>query len=135
MFLLYSISQKNIFFNDDIGVMLKLVLRELIGISDVQSAAVSGLDGFIIEMEKTGDLDPDAVGAMTSSSVRVFEEMGKELGKGRLKQAVLSHRNGDVILCPLTDDEFLVVTAKPGANTGRLVHELGKKKDRLLAVM
>ncbi len=115
--------------------MMKLILRELTDISDVQSAAVSGTDGFIIGMEKTGDLDPDAVGAMTSSSVRMLEERGRSLGRGRLKQAVLSPKNGDIILCPLTDHEFLVITAKPGANTGRLVHELGKKKERLLAVM
>jgi len=115
--------------------MLKEILREFAGITDVQSAAVSGRDGFVIEIEKTSDVNPDAVGAMTSSSVRVYEEMGRALGRGRLKQAVLSHRNGHVILCQLTDEEFLVITAKPDANTGRLMHELGKKKERLLAVM
>ena len=115
--------------------MLKLILKEFLGISDVQSAAVSGLDGFIIEMERTTDIDPDAVGAMSSSSIRVYEEMGRELGRGRLKQAVISHRNGQVILCPLTNEEFLVITARPEANTGRLMHELEKKKSRLIAVM
>jgi len=115
--------------------MLKRVLREFLGISDVQSAAVSGVDGFIIEIERTSEIDSDAVGAMTSSSIKVLEQMGRELGKGKLRKAVISHRLGHVFLCPLTDEEYLVVLAKPEANTGRLMHDLEKKKGRLIAAM
>lgn len=115
--------------------MLKRVLIEFLGVPDVQSAAVSGVDGFIIEIERTNDVDSDAIGAMTSSSVKVFERMGKELGKGRLKKAVISHRLGHVFLYPLTDEEYLVVLARPGANTGFLMHDLERKKNRLIAAM
>jgi len=113
--------------------MLKAVLEELFTIQGVNAAALVGRDGFVIEIVKLNSVDTDALGALTSSALSFFDKSG--MGMGGLKQLVLEHRDGAIIITPITKDEFLVLLSEVQASTGRLAYIVSQATGRVASAM
>jgi hypothetical protein len=115
--------------------MLKQILGEFLKIEGVTAAVVVGRDGFVIESAASGKMDIDALGAMASTGLGTSEAMGKELGKGELKQMLVETEKGPIIMSPLSSDELIAIVAENEANVGRIRYDLKKNKDRLVAAL
>lgn len=115
--------------------MLKQILGEFLKIEGVTAAVVVGRDGFVIESATSGKMDIDALGAMASTGMGTSEAMGKELGKGELKQMLVETEKGPIIMSPLSADELIAIVAENEANVGRVRYDLKKNKDRLVAAL
>ncbi|HOS81396.1 MAG TPA: roadblock/LC7 domain-containing protein [Methanolinea sp.] len=115
--------------------MLKQILGEFLKIEGVSAAVVVGRDGFVIESAVSGKMDIDALGAMASTGLGTSEAMGKELGKGELRQMLVELDQGPIIMSPLSPDELIAIVASNEANVGRIRYELKKNKDRLVAAL
>ncbi|HPC54720.1 MAG TPA: roadblock/LC7 domain-containing protein [Methanolinea sp.] len=115
--------------------MLKQILGEFLKIEGVSAAVVVGRDGFVIESAVSGKMDIDALGAMASTGLGTSEAMGKELGKGELRQMLVELDQGPIIMSPLSPDELIAIVAGNEANVGRIRYELKKNKDRLVAAL
>ena len=117
--------------------MLKQVLEEFLSLEGVTTAAVVGLDGFVIEIAETRRSDADALGALCSSAMRFFEAGGKSMRMGSVRQIVLESRNGNLILTPITGEEFLAILTNTDSKTvlGTLTYSLAKSSYRLAAAM
>jgi len=115
--------------------MLKQILGEFLKIEGVSAAVVVGRDGFVIESAASGKMDIDALGAMASTGLGTSEAMGKELGKGELRQMLVELDQGPIIMYPLSPDELIAIVASNEANVGRIRYELKKNKDRLVAAL
>lgn len=115
--------------------MLKQILNEFLKIDGVSAAVVVGRDGFVIESATTGKMDIDALGAMASTGLGTSEAMGKELGKGELRQMIVELEQGPILMSPLSPDEMIAIVASHEANVGRIRYELKKNKERLVAAL
>lgn len=115
--------------------MLKQILGEFLKIEGVTAAVVVGRDGFVIESATSGKMDIDALGAMASTGMGTSEAMGKELGKGELKQMLVETEKGPIIMSPLSADELIAIVAENEVNVGRVRYDLKKNKDRLVAAL
>jgi predicted regulator of Ras-like GTPase activity (Roadblock/LC7/MglB family) len=117
------------------GQMLKQILGEFLKIEGVSAAVVVGRDGFVIESAVSGKMDIDALGAMASTGLGTSEAMGKELGKGELRQLLVELDKGPIIMSPLSADELIAIVAENESNVGRIRYELKKNKERLVAAL
>jgi len=115
--------------------MLKQILGEFLKTEGVSAAVVVGRDGFVIESAASGKMDIDALGAMASTGLGTSEAMGKELGKGELRQMLVELDQGPILISPLSPDELIAIVANNEANIGRIRYELKKNKDRLVAAL
>jgi predicted regulator of Ras-like GTPase activity (Roadblock/LC7/MglB family) len=115
--------------------MLKQILGEFLKIEGVSAAVVVGRDGFVIESAVSGKMDIDALGAMASTGLGTSEAMGKELGKGELRQLLVELDKGPIIMSPLSVDELIAIVAENESNVGRIRYELKKNKERLVAAL
>ncbi|MCU0632087.1 MAG: roadblock/LC7 domain-containing protein [Methanolinea sp.] len=115
--------------------MLKQILGEFLKIEGVSATVVVGRDGFVIESAVSGKMDIDALGAMASTGMGTSEAMGKELGKGELRQMLVELERGPIIMSPLSEDELIAIVAENEANVGRIRYELKKNKERLIAAL
>ena len=118
-----------------VACMLKQLLGEFLKIEGVAAAVVVGRDGFVIESAVSGKMDIDALGAMASTGMGTSEAMGKELGKGEIRQMLVELDKGPIILAPLSTDELIAIVAENEANVGRVRYELKKSKERLVAAL
>ncbi len=115
--------------------MLKQILGEFLKIDGVSAAVVVGRDGFVIESAASGKMDIDALGAMASTGLGTSEAMGRELGKGELRQMLVELDQGPIVMSPLSPDELIAIVASNEANVGRIRYELKKNRDRLVAAL
>ncbi len=115
--------------------MLQKILSEFLQIEGVTTAALVGSDGFVIEYTRNDTFDIDALAALASDAVRFFSRAGPATGMGAPRQIVLEQKDGAIIICPLTDDELLVVVANTRLMLGRLTHELPKIRMRVAAAI
>jgi len=106
--------------------MLKQILGEFLKTEGVSAAVVVGRDGFVIESAASGKMDIDALGAMASTGLGTSEAMGKELGKGELRQMLVELDQGPILISPLSPDELIAIVATNEANIGRIRYELKK---------
>ncbi|MDI9632462.1 MAG: roadblock/LC7 domain-containing protein [Methanolinea sp.] len=116
-------------------MMLKQILNEFLKIDGVSAAVVVGRDGFVIESATTGKMDIDALGAMASTGLGTSEAMGKELGKGELRQMIVELEQGPILMSLLSPEEMIAIVASNEANVGRIRYELKKNKERLVAAL
>ncbi|MGA2919067.1 roadblock/LC7 domain-containing protein [Methanoregula sp.] len=114
--------------------MLKEILKEFLLIEGVNTVALIGRDGFVIEIVQTSPTDIDALGALCSSSMRFFEH-GPSMKMGAPRQIVMEYGNGPLILTPVTKDEFLAILADTTAGLGRLNYTLPKISSRVAAII
>jgi uncharacterized protein len=115
--------------------MLKELLKEFLTIDGVTTAALIGRDGFVIEIADTVQSDIDALGALCSGAMSVFEKGGTSMGMGTPRQVVLEHREGSLILMPVSGEEFLAVLTNTPEGVGRLTWLLAKTNLRVAAII
>ena len=58
------------------AALLKQILSEFLKNNGVTTAALVGRDGFVIDVATKASLDPDALGALGSSSINFFYRTG-----------------------------------------------------------
>lgn len=108
---------------------LRKVLGELARVDGVTAALVVGRDGFLIEGVSADDeLDLEAVGAVTASSIGASEVLSTDLRRGPLFSMMLEYENGAVVVAPAGRDAMLVVVTSGTGNLGRIRLELRKRR-------
>ena len=115
--------------------MLQKILSEFLQIDGVTTAALVGIDGFVIEYIRNDSFDIDALAALSSDEVRFFSRAGPATGMGAPRQIVLEQPDGAIIISRITDEEFLVVVANTRLMLGRLTHEIPKIRLRIAAAI
>ena len=116
-------------------LMLKQILSEFLKFSGVTTAALVGRDGFVIDMTANALLDRDALGALGSSSINLFEKSGAVMESGRLRQMMLEYQNGAIILTPVSKEEFLMIVTDTTNDLGRMADQIAHTRLRVAAAI
>ncbi len=111
---------------------LRKVLGEFTQLDGVVAALVVGRDGFVIEGAATEDVDLEALGAVTASSLAASDALSTDLGRGKLFGLMLEYEGGPLVVAPVGSEAMLVVVGNGTANLGRIRLEL-KKRHHLVA--
>lgn len=115
--------------------MLKQILSEFLMYNGVTTAALVGRDGFVIDMTANASLDPDAIGALGSSSINLFEKGGAVMEGGKLRQMMLEYQNGAIILTPVGKEEFLMILTDTTKGLGLMADKIANTRKRVAAAM
>ncbi|GBD30981.1 hypothetical protein HRbin32_02097 [bacterium HR32] len=107
---------------------LRKVLGEFTQLDGVSAALVVGRDGFVIEGVATEDVDLEALGAVTASSLSASDALSTELGRGRLFGLMLEYEGGPMVVSPVGAEAMLVIVGNGTANLGRIRLELKKRQ-------
>ncbi len=111
---------------------LKKLLSEFAQLDGVSAALVVGRDGFVIEGVTTEDVDLEALGAVTASSLAASDALAAELGRGRLFGLMLEYEGGPLVLSPVGPEAILVIMGNGSANLGRIRLELKKRHEAIV---
>jgi predicted regulator of Ras-like GTPase activity (Roadblock/LC7/MglB family) len=103
------------------------ILEDLVKVEGVNVAVCVGRDGFVIESAAVGNADTDAIGAMVSTGLGAVENVGRELGVGRLNQTMSEYDNGIVVMTQIGKDAMLAVVAARDANLGNIRLQVRKR--------
>lgn len=99
---------------------LRRLLSDITQIDGVDSAILASRDGFVLESVSSGEIDPEAIGAIVSSGIKAYEGLGPEMNVGELIQGMIEYKSGFVMISLVTNDAVLAVAANSGANLGNV---------------
>lgn len=105
------------------------LLRQVIDIKGVNSAAVVSGEGFIIEGASNNATDLGFVGGLIASGLASSRALAQLLGGGTITQTMIEYEHGPVLIIPLEegDDGFVMVaTLESTAVLGRARFQLRK---------
>jgi uncharacterized protein len=100
-------------------VALGDALRDLKVAGGLDMVTVVSSDGLVIESSHEVSIDADAVGAVAASGLLMLDAIGRELGQGQAREAILEYDRNLIVLSPLSDDLMLVVLSRGDSNIGR----------------
>ena len=103
----------------------KEYLQNIMKVEGVRAVVLLTRDGFIIDNIAGENIDPEAIGAVISTSTGTTEVMGKNLALGTFKQSMEEFDQG-VILVTLASDLILSVIADTRVNLGALRYTVKK---------
>jgi uncharacterized protein len=109
--------------------MLADLLKQVLDIKGITSAAVVSGEGFIVEGASKNDKDLGFVGGVIASGLASSRVLGELLGEGDISQAMIEYEEGPVLLMPLTSGEegYVMVTMLDSINSlGRARFQLRK---------
>ncbi len=115
--------------------MLKRILQDFLRNEGVVMAGIIGKDGFMIEYASNGEVDVDAVAAMTSSAMGTAESVGQEVGRGDAIQIIMEYVGGNILVSPISDNEIVSVVSDGSANLGRIRYEIKKNKEKMRSAL
>ena len=115
--------------------MLKQILEEFLQIEGVSTAALIGSDGFLIDYVGKEPEDRDALAALGSCAMTFFSRAGFALDMGPVRQSVLEHEDGTIILTRINENEMLAVLTEAQSPSGRLSYIIPKITTRVAAVI
>ena len=115
--------------------MLKQILQEFLQIDGVNTAALIGRDGFLIDYAGSEPEDKDALAALGSCAMAFFTKAGLALEMGRARQSVLEHEDGTIIFTQINENELLAVITDAQSPSGRISYILPKITTRVAAVI
>ncbi len=115
--------------------MLKRILQDFLREEGVVMAGVVGKDGFAIEYVSNGDVDIEAVAAMTAATIGTAERAGKEVGRGETNQVIMEYKGGNILIAPLSDEEVVVVVTDGTANLGKIRYEIKKNREKIKSAL
>lgn len=115
--------------------MLNRILQDLLKNEGVLMAGVVGKDGFVIEYASNGDVDSDAVAAMTSSAMGTAERVGGETGRGDMSQIIMEYSGGNILVAPVSENEIVAVLSDSSSNLGRIRYELRKNREKIRSAL
>lgn len=116
-------------------MVLKQILSEFLTFNGVTTAALVSRDGFVIDMTANATLDSDAIGALGSSSINLFEKGGAAMECGKLRQMMLEYQNGAIILTPVSKEEFLIILTDTTNNLSHMASLIASTRRRVAAAM
>ena len=106
------------------------LLKGVLAIKGVTSAAVVSGEGFIVEGVSNDDTDLGFVGGLIASSLASGRALAGLLGEGEIAQTMIEYENGPVLLTPIAgapgDDFVAVVTLESTGTLGRVRFQLRK---------
>jgi uncharacterized protein len=108
--------------------MLADLLKQVLDIKGITSAAVVSSEGFIVEGASNNDKDLGFVGGVIASGLASSRVLGELLGEGDISQAMIEYEEGPVLM-PLTSGEegYVMVTTLDSINSlGRARFQLRK---------
>jgi predicted regulator of Ras-like GTPase activity (Roadblock/LC7/MglB family) len=115
--------------------MIRKLLDEFLQIEGVTTAALIGMDGFLIESAGTTPEDEEALAALGSSLMAFFSRAGTILDRGRARQFVLEHEESSIVFTQVSEDTLLAVIAGTRPGAGRLAYLLPKITPRVAAII
>jgi len=115
--------------------VLKQILSEFLKFNGVTTAALVSRDGFVIDMTGNASLDSDAIGALGSSSINLFEKGGAVMECGKIRQMMLEYQNGAIILTPISKEEFLMILTDTTNNLSHTASLIANTRQRVAAAM
>lgn len=115
--------------------MLKQILQEFLQIDGVNTAALIGRDGFLIDYVGSEPKDKDALAALGSCAMAFFTKAGLALDMGKARQSVLEHEDGTIIFTQINENELLAVMTDAQSPSGRISYILPKITTRVAAVI
>ncbi|MDR5684088.1 MAG: roadblock/LC7 domain-containing protein [Armatimonadota bacterium] len=110
---------------------LRQTLGEFTQIDGVTAALVVGRDGFVIEGVASDDIDLEALGAVTASSMGASEALSTDLNRGGLFGLMLEYENGPIVVSPVGREAMLVIVGNGAANLGRIRLEVKKRQQAI----
>ncbi len=110
------------------------VLSSFLDIGGVQSAALVGRDGFVIDSVTTEKVDMEALGAMVATAIGTSESLGNEFNLGRMSQYLVEFDHGKVIIAAAGDD-ILAIFSDASAVIGGVRYLVKKRIPDLIAAM
>jgi predicted regulator of Ras-like GTPase activity (Roadblock/LC7/MglB family) len=112
---------------------LREVLKDLVKMSGVTMAVITGYDGLVIDGVAPGrDVDPEYAAATMSEALGGSLRLGRDLNMGMLQRGMLEYGTGLVVVSSLGDDGILFVVSDTLENLGIIRHEV-KRCTPLLA--
>jgi predicted regulator of Ras-like GTPase activity (Roadblock/LC7/MglB family) len=108
---------------------LKALLKQVLEIKGVKSAAVVDADGLVLEGVSAEGTDLSFVGGAIASSLASSKALAGLLGEGRVTQTMIEYENGPVLMTPLQAEgkEFVAVLTLDGSSAlGRVRFQLRK---------
>lgn len=105
---------------------IKEVLRNLMKVDGVTSAAIVGRDGFVIEAAADSQADVEAVGAVVTAAFSASEAMGKELHTGGMVQIMAEFERGIIIAVAIDPDVVLAVITAASSTLGNVRYHVKK---------
>ena len=115
--------------------MLKQILSEFLTFNGVTTAALVSRDGFVIDMTANATLDPDAIGALGSTSINLFDKGGAVMEYGKIRQMMLEYQNGAIILTPVSKEEFLMILTDTTNNLSHMASLIASTRLRVAAAI
>ena len=114
-------------------------IRELIGAlsqrDGVDAAIVLGRDGLLIDSQTVPGMDAESIAALAPSVAVAADELGATAGVGAVTTAILEYPRGLAVVSILSADAILVVLARSGADTGRLLFELRRNREHIASLV
>jgi|DewCreStandDraft_2_1066082.scaffolds.fasta_scaffold00190_40 predicted regulator of Ras-like GTPase activity (Roadblock/LC7/MglB family) len=92
---------------------LQELLERFTRVRGVAAAVLAGTDGLVLHgvTRPDAEVDLEALGAMASSWAVPAQELGREIGCGRLVQSALEYEQGLVVVEPVADAALLAVVS------------------------
>jgi predicted regulator of Ras-like GTPase activity (Roadblock/LC7/MglB family) len=103
-------------------------------VTGVTDSALASRDGLIIRSD-TADLNPDNLAALAAASLGLAQRMAAEVGKGRLREAVVRSSGGYAAVYTVGTGALLVVVGDEGVDTVRLDREAQATAETIEAVL
>lgn len=106
---------------------LKPLLKQILGIKGVVSAALIDGDGMLIEGVTSDGSDLSFMGGAIASSLASSKALAGLLGEGRLTQTMIEYEQGPVLMTPLQAEgkEYVAVLTLEGTgDLGRVKFQL-----------
>ncbi|HIE23106.1 MAG TPA: hypothetical protein EYP68_02630 [Candidatus Korarchaeota archaeon] len=102
-------------------------LRELeTAVPNIEGSAVISLDGLVMASRFRSDVSEERVAAMSSALLSIAERINEELGRGDFQRALVTGRNGFIVLTPAGPDALIACICSKEAKLGMIFYELDK---------
>ena len=109
-------------------------LEDLVAVRGVRSAAVTSLDGFVVDAAGAEPSEADDVAGRVAGALAASRALAELFGDGDLEQATIEFERGPVLLVPLPDpasDHVAVVVLDDLAAVGRARLALRRTRQEL----
>lgn len=119
------------------GLQQKLegVLDDLVGLEDVEAAALVRRDGLVVVHRLPKGTDPKKIAAMAAAVVGTGEFASEALGQGRFLRSVITSDQGKIFSTEAGRETLLLVLVTREANTGFVLMALEQATGALLGAL
>lgn len=94
----------------------------------IKEAFILGDKGKLLETLHAESLDFKPLSRLVLSVLEASKQLSQKFGKGSFPQNFIEYKNLNITLDKLSLNRFLVITAVPGTNLGRIRYEIKRSK-------